>query len=507
VSKGEIIFHISEHGDDANDGSAERPLWSVAAALGRVRWKSWKTAVFIIHGSITEVAAHNAMIDITGRGLPAISLRGESAESPGKLNAAGLNKRVIYVSDANTLYLGDNIVLCGGKVRGSGGAGITLENGVLIMRGGEISGNDSGLGMGGGVYAGRNSEFIMEGGLIKENTTIMHGGGVFPDEGGTFTMHGGTISGNNACLCGGGVFVGLGSEFEMTGGCIDGNKAGTENTMLLGGVTLPSGQGGGVYVSKGTCFRMRGGEISGNRAIAVQTKHSAGSGGGVFVEKGGAFFLEKGTVKKNGVMNWGGGVYVEGSFTSLQGCIISNNIARLGGGGVQVSGEEAHVTMENGFLLNNFSAGNGGGINITAQGSFDMEGGLIADNESCKLGDALAVDGMAVIRGGVILCAVDRSKPAAKDENSGGGAKTAEEPDKNRDAEQNGEQNGEQNTDNDGEKEAEQNSKQNAAGVFIGETGKLILRGGEIDGRILMKDASRLEDLRGKEEEAPHKES
>jgi hypothetical protein len=461
MREGEIILHVSEDGDDSNEGSGKRPLWSVAAALDKVRWKSYRTATLVIHGSITEVAARNAMIDITGRGLPVISLRGESPENPGRLNASGLNKRVIYVSDGNTLYLEDNITLCGGLVRSSGGSGITLENATLIMRGGEISGNDSGIGMGGGVYAGKGSEFIMEGGVITGNTTIMHGGGVFPDEGGIFTMNGGTISGNTAYLCGGGVFVGLGSEFEMTGGCIRENKTGTGNAMLLGGTAFSPGRGGGVYISRDTYFRMKGGEIANNRAMALQDNNSgAGSGGGVFVEKGGVFYFEQGTINKNGVMNWGGGVYVEGSFISLHGCIISNNISRLGGGGVHITGEQANFTMKNGFLLNNYTAGNGGGINIMAQASFIMEDGLLAENEAHKLGNALAVDGAAVIHGGTLLAG----------SRNGGDTETAESPDipPNKDG----------------------------AGIFIDDLGKLTLRGGEVDGRIIMKNKSQLEDLR-----------
>ncbi|MDR0641253.1 MAG: hypothetical protein LBG07_02200 [Treponema sp.] len=469
MNEGKIILHVSENGDDSNEGSSEKPLWSVAAALDKVRWKSYRAATFVIHGSVTEVAAHNAMIDITGRGLPVISLRGESPENPGRLNAAGLNKRVLYISDGNTLYLEDNLTLCGGLVHNSGGSGVTLENATLIMQGGEISGNDSGFGMGGGVYAGKGSEFIMEGGLITGNTTIMHGGGVFPDEGGTFTMNGGIISGNTAYLCGGGVFVGLGSEFEMTGGCIKENKTGIKGAMLLGGAALSPGRGGGVFISKGTCFRMRGGEIAGNRAIAVQENDSgAGSGGGVFVEKGGVFYLEKGTIIKNGVMNWGGGVYVEGSFISLRSCIISNNISRLGGGGVHISGEQASFTMKNGCLLNNYTAGNGGGINIIAQGSFTMEGGLIAENEAHKLGNALAVDGAAVIQGGVLLSAGGRSGDAGETRES-----SAVPPDKD------------------------------AAGIFIDDTGKLTLRGGEVEGRIIMKNKNQFEDLRETGQTAP----
>ncbi|MDR2376442.1 MAG: right-handed parallel beta-helix repeat-containing protein [Treponema sp.] len=464
----DIILHISENGDDSNDGSRENPLWSVAKALDKVRWKSYRTAMFVIHGSITEIPAHRAMIEITGKGLPAIYLRGESPEEPGKLNAADLQMRVLYVSDGNTLYLEDNVVLCGGKVNHAGGAGLAVEGGTVIMRGGEISGNDSGFGMGGGVYVCMDSEFIMEGGLITKNTTMMHGGGVFFDNGAVFLMKGGTISKNTAFLAGGGVFVGLDSDFEMTGGSIEGNKSGSEKTMLLNGMPIPLGEGGGVYVNPGTSFRMKGGQIINNRSITVQDKDpAAGSGGGVYVEQEGAFYFEKGSILENGVMNWGGGVYCKGSIITSADSVIGKNIARLGGGGVHLSGNGACFTMKGGFLMNNFTAGNGGGISILAKSSFTMENGLISENEASNMGRSLAIEGTALIHGGLILSSIIEGKNKDKANDTGkNGAKKAKK------------------------------KKTSDTDIFLGETGKLTLRGGAVDGKIAMKDASQLEDLR-----------
>lgn len=466
MSEAEIVLHISEQGDDANGGSREQPLWSVAIALNKVRWQSYKTARFVIHGSIAEIPAHNAMIDITGKGLPVIFLCGESPDKPGKLNAADIHKRVIYISDGNTLYIEENIVICGGQTQEMSGSGITLENGTVIMRGGEISGNNSGFGMGGGVYVGKNSEFIMEGGRITENTTMMHGGGVFPDEGGIFTMSGGTISKNTAYLGGGGVFVGVGSDFEMTGGSIDGNTSGTEKNMLLGGIALPLGQGGGVYVNPGTTFRMRGGEIVNNRAISMRKDDpDSGSGGGVFVEEGGVFYLEAGKIKKNGVMNWGGGIHTEGSVIIAHDSLICNNVARLGGGGIHIAGEKAGVVMKGGFVMNNYTAGNGGGINILPGGSLVLESGIISDNTSGALGNGLAIEGTALMRGGCILTSLGGLNGAKAGKSSG-----------------------------DEKEKADTDTL-----ILITDTGKLTRQGGEIDGKLTMKDASRFENLRESE--------
>ncbi|MDR1956763.1 MAG: right-handed parallel beta-helix repeat-containing protein [Treponema sp.] len=462
MSETDITLYISEAGDDAYEGTQERPLWSVAAAVLAIRGKPYKTATLVISGSITEVASPNGMIAITGDGLPTIILRGESKEHLGILNAQGLDKRVLYISDGNTLFLERHIVICGGRTDASGGAGIAIEGGTLIMKDAEISGNDAGSGMGGGVYVGKDSEFIMLGGLLTNNTTNLHGGAVFLDNGGTCTLIDGTISGNKAYVSGGGIFVGIDAEFVMNGGVIADNWAGGEHTVLLMGMPIPSGMGGGVYVCTSGRFTMRGGKIRENRAIAIrEDPHNAGSGGGVYVDRGGVFTLEAGAIQQNGVTHWGGGVYTEGALTLLEQGAIQNNVARLGGGGVYIAGKHGGVfTMQGGIVMRNFTAGSGGAVHVTEQGVFTLEQGLIAKNFVTGLGHALAISGLVTINGGAVF---DNQKP-----------KNADTP----------------------QEDSPQSAEQAAPAVVIEPTGTLILRGGVVEGKIAMKDPSQFEDLR-----------
>ncbi len=118
------------------------------------------------------------------------------------------------------------------------------------MEGGNIAGNTSAEGNGGGVYVSNvNNEnnFTMNGGTITGNRAKNHGGGVVID--GTFTMEGGSITGNRATY-GGGVSLRY-AGFTMNDGSITGNHA---------------TYGGGVFVRNGT-FTMEGGNIAGNHAI------------------------------------------------------------------------------------------------------------------------------------------------------------------------------------------------------------------------------------------------
>ncbi|MDR3161584.1 MAG: hypothetical protein LBU28_08235 [Spirochaetaceae bacterium] len=468
----EITLYIDENGDDSNSGTRDDPLWSVAMALNRVRKRAYKAACFVISGSVTEVAAQKAMIDITGDGLPIILLRGESAERPGILNAKGLEKRVIYVADDNTLCIEGHIAIRGGVTQGLGGAGIAVEGATLIMKGGEISDNDARFGMGGGVYVGRDGKFVMLGGAITRNHTKLHGGGVFPDDGGKFTLFDGTISGNTAFVSGAGVFVGLDSEFKMLGGCIEKNMAGGQDGMMLAGMSIPCGQGGGVYVCQNALFEMEDGKIIKNRAIAAGRNDHAGSGGGVFVEKGGVCCIAQGSLAQNGAMNWGGGLYSQGHFTVTAECIIENNVARLGGGGIYITQEWGICEMKGGFLLNNYTGGKGGAVHVTENATFILEHGFITRNHAGELGHAFLINGKAAINGGLIF----NNKYLPENEFYQHPEPEAPEP------------------------EAPDvelpEADEDVPALVLEEGGKLIIRGGEIEGKIALKSKTQLVDLR-----------
>jgi hypothetical protein len=457
----EIVIYISEDGDDSNDGTREKPLWSVAMALDRIRGKAYGAARLVITGSITELAARYAMIDVTGRDLPVIYLEGGDSEHPGILNAEGLDKGVMYIAEGNKVYLGKNIVIRGGVTQGSGGSGLVIDGGTVIMQGAEISDNDAGYGMGGGVYVGEGGEFIMESGLITRNKTLMSGGGVFPDNGGKFTMLGGAISDNEALVSGGGVFVGVDAQFVMRGGSINENISGGEKTIQVEGVFIPYGKGGGVYVCSNAFFGMEDGKIENNRSIAINREDHAGSGGGVFVEPDGSFVFEKGTITKNGVMNWGGGVYSQGSFTCSSDCVISGNIARLGGGGVLTAGKKGVFVMNGGWLMSNYTAGRGGAVHIMKDSSFTMEKGIVIKNKAYEQGDAFAISGLGTINGGAIVASFEFL-----------------------------------NDDNRKNTETVVPPEEPSCIIIVEEAGKLIIRKGEIDGKIAIKRADQMEDRR-----------
>ena len=207
-------------------------------------------------------------------------------------------------------------------------------------------------------------------GIIRRND--VYGGGVYVY--GTFIMNGGTIAGNNATI----------REWGST----------TE---------LFSANGGGVYIASGAIFIMNGGEISDNTAEAdVPAYESFAYGGGVYVD--GTFTMNDGTITGNDVWTAddanGGGVYVNGTFTMNGGTITGNTTEYNDGGGIFINGG-AEFTMENGTIAGNTASDEGGGVYV--DGTFTMENGEITGNTASDEGGGVIVSsGTFTMSGGTI---------------------------------------------------------------------------------------------------------
>jgi hypothetical protein len=158
------------------------------------------------------------------------------------------------------VYVNSSFEMTGGTISDNtattySGGGVYIKNNCsFTMSGGTISGNSAlgaSSGTGGGI-AVDGSDFTMEEGTIKNNSTVNGGGGVDVFNGGSFTMTGGTISGNSvtgASAYGGGVCVDAtySGSFTKTGGIIYGD---TDATHTLGSDenTSASERGHAVYV-------------------------------------------------------------------------------------------------------------------------------------------------------------------------------------------------------------------------------------------------------------------
>ena len=316
-------------GGDDTDGDGLIPVTDKAAANAQSIFTSDNTAYEILVPGGTamylfsKTAAAGDVLYVGSDGSAAISSLTDAVNSA---NSSGgtitLLKNIDSTNDAfragPITFSGTNVTLDlngnridreltsasaqanGNVITVSGGSSLTLAD---SAGGGMITGGNTAVSVGGGVYVNTDGTFTMSGGEISGNTADSGGDGVYVDAGGTFTMSGGTISGNTAQYGnGGGVYVNTDGTFTMSGGEISGN------TPVAGG---------GVYVDAGGTFTMSGGEISGNTGGIF--------GGGVYVNTDGTFTMKGGTISDNTAM-YGGGVYVDsGRFNMNGGNITRDN--------------------------------------------------------------------------------------------------------------------------------------------------------------------------------------
>jgi predicted outer membrane repeat protein len=227
----------------------------------------------------------------------------------------------------------------------------------------------------------------------------------------TVTIDGGgrtvTLSENGALITiGSGVTLklrnitlrGQGLDVDNTAALIQVQTGGTlelNDDVLITGNKSAS-YGGGVYVD-GT-FTMNAGEISDN---------TADRGGGVYVgsswDGDGTFTMNNGKISGNtasayggsGYYGDGGGVYVGQQGTfTMSGGEISDNTADSGGGGVEIWG--GTFTMSGGEISDNTADSSGGGVDVGSGGTFTMSDGKISGNTAGKISDNTA--------GGSTLC-------------------------------------------------------------------------------------------------------
>jgi len=304
-------------------------------------------------------------------------------------------------------------VICTNHAVGSGG-GVLLSGGTAVMYHGEIRNNTAFTNTvangGGGIRATGNASFTMRGGEIFNNhAQRASGGGISTNAGPTVTIHGGTIRDNIAQVNGGGIST-LGT-LTMHGGIIGHTTDSTQGNVAV--------NGGGVWLGGGAIFNMQNyTPASGGTTIIgtgrIDSNQAANNGGGVFVGDGSTFNLMSGAIHNNvttdtsQVATGGGGVYVTNANFNMSGGLIyynANGVSRIQstpdslpfntnrGGGVHVA-TGGHFEMDGGIIRNNNTRGMGAGINVSNDGIFIMLNGRIHDNWA-RSGGGIYMDGSA----------------------------------------------------------------------------------------------------------------
>jgi hypothetical protein len=196
---------------------------------------------FIMNGgTITGNKTYTTAISGTGAG---VQIRNGSAFI---MNGGTISDNTAYRTGGVAIYYSSTFTMNGGNITNNEsditGAGVrVLYLSSFTLNGGVISANKVNFGSNGGVYFGGTgaSHFIMNGGTISGNTSLI-GGGVFLESDNTFVMNGGTISDNTGGEYGGGVLLSSAASFTMKGGTISGNTAiaGGGGVAVLGGTFI-----------------------------------------------------------------------------------------------------------------------------------------------------------------------------------------------------------------------------------------------------------------------------
>jgi len=224
---------------------------------------------------------------------------------------------------------------------GSGGGGIGVIYGNLVMSDSVVSGNGA-AGLGGGLYNRGNGDFTIESTSITNN----HGGG------------------------GGGVISG-GGTLKMTNVVIDHNSS--------------SSEGGGLWASG----------IAEIIATLIRDNSATGGGGGIFTT-GTGLYVTASTISNNGDADttFGGGIAAvlygsnplgsDTSYVTISNSTISGNQAQSAGGvrvGKVYSNDSAHLIVNNSTIAFNRSLtmANAGGL-YTSVTDTHLESSIIVHN-------------------------------------------------------------------------------------------------------------------------------
>lgn len=176
----------------------------------------------------------------------------------------------------------------------------------------------------------------------------------------------------------------------LNGGCLKLNNKAVVTGGALGDVPVYNGAGvnvksGSVNQKGGTFIMNKGSEVKGNTTTGG---YGYVNGIGVFVGSYCTFTMNGGSIHSNidktkrnySFFSYGGGVYaaaVNGKVT-INGGTISKNIAKGGGGGIQLANNA--ITMTGGSITGNKTNIMGGGVNIDNSCIFNLKGGKISNN-------------------------------------------------------------------------------------------------------------------------------
>ncbi|MCD8205020.1 MAG: hypothetical protein LUD29_00185 [Clostridia bacterium] len=275
--------------------------------------------------------------------------------------------------------------------------------GKFTMYGGSIVLNTHPEGGGVAVIGDGNAdaEFCMYGGSVSGNTANgsgASGGGIYSVFSTTY-IYGGIVSSNYSATRGGGISVVNRSTFYI--GATAESAAYVEQSPVVSDNAVGSYGGGGIYVSNsiGATYRL-------DVRIAdcnIEYNTSESDGGGIFVY-GKVSGVEGAFVAYNEAVN-GGGFYIRKGEGSMEGGRFHSNVATsagYGGGAVYVE-SDCVFEMSGVVADDNISYGHGGGIYVESGAEAHLEGCELSFNSAAGLGGGVYALGLLGVSGETVI--------------------------------------------------------------------------------------------------------
>jgi hypothetical protein len=275
-----------------------------------------------------------------------------------------------------------NCLISKNQVNGSG-AGIYCSNSSPVITANQIKYNFS-HGSGSGIFSVNGSPFI-EKNIIMYNKSYGHGAGIYLNNSSSIVSKN-TIKNNKATSVtfpspmgnGGGIYAASGNIV------IDSN-------LVSDNIATGSGGGGGILITSLTC------QITNNAIIG--NKAERGSGGAMRCEACSGI-ISKNTLSNNsaggiatgGTYN-GGGIWTLGCSMTIMDNLISENFARMNGGGIACFRDAFYSfspIIRNNIIHNNNSSLNGGGIYCEDKNNPSFVSNIITNNTCSGRGGGIA---------------------------------------------------------------------------------------------------------------------